>query len=146
MPYIVELPDGRRVEFPDSVPKEQASQIIQAQFYSQGQQLAAPQEETGTLRRALDVPVQVASGITTGVRLITDSFGANNAVSQNIRGVEGFLQNLLSAQAKNDQQEIARIMKAAEDQGIGANLRAALQSIATAPVDLIAHAAGTAGS
>jgi hypothetical protein len=144
MPYIVELPDGRRVEFPDSVPREQASQIIQAQFYSKEQQPPAPQEETGILRQALDVPVQVASGIATGVRLITDSFGANNPVSQNIRGVEGFLQNLLSAQAKNNQQEVARIMEAAEDQGIGAQLRAALQSLATAPVDLIANAAGTA--
>ena len=103
-----------------------------------------PQEESGFFRQAADVPVQVATGVATGVRLIADAFGADNPVSQNIRGVEDYLQSLLSAQAKNDQQEIARIMKAAEDQGIGANLRAALEAFATAPVDLIAQAAGTA--
>jgi dUTPase len=103
-----------------------------------------PQEESGFFRQTLDVPVQVASGLATGVRLVTDAFGADNPVSQNIRGVEDYLQSLLSAQAKNDQQEIARIMKAAEDQGVGANLRAALEAFATAPVDLIAQAAGTA--
>jgi len=106
--------------------------------------LQPPKEESGFLRQALDVPVQAATGIATGVRLIADSFGADNPVSQNIRGVEDYLQGLLSAQAKDDQQEIARIMKAAEDQGIGANLRAALEAFATAPVDLIAQAAGTA--
>lgn len=35
MPYIVELPDGRRVEFPDSVSKDQASQIIREQFFTE---------------------------------------------------------------------------------------------------------------
>lgn len=32
MPYLVELPDGRRVEFPDSVSREEAAQIIRAQL------------------------------------------------------------------------------------------------------------------
>ena len=34
MPYTVALPDGRKVEFPDSVSQEQAAQIIKAQFYA----------------------------------------------------------------------------------------------------------------
>ena len=102
-----------------------------------------PQEESGFLRQAADVPVQIASGVATGVRMITDAFGANNPVSQNIRGVEDYLQGLLSAQAKSDQQEIARLMQEAEDKGIGAQLTAALQALGTAPVDLIANALGT---
>jgi hypothetical protein len=32
MPYTVELPDGRSVEFPDSVPKEKAAEIIRTQL------------------------------------------------------------------------------------------------------------------
>jgi hypothetical protein len=105
---------------------------------------AEPQEESGFLRQAADVPVQFATGIATGVRLITDAFGADNPVSQNIRGVENYLQGLLSAQAKNDQQEIARIMKEAEDKGVGSQVMAALEAFGTAPVDFIAQAAGTA--
>ena len=145
MPYIVELPDGRRVEFPDSVSREQASQIIQAQFYAQQPPTPTPpQEESSFLRQALDVPVQVATGVSTGIRLIADSFGADNPVSQNIRGVEGYLQGLLSAQAKEDQQEIARIMQDAQDKGVGEQVVAALKAFSVAPVDFLAQAAGTA--
>jgi dUTPase len=145
------LINGQWVPFTESATNPQTGEkavLVNGQWITSGQTTAqqptSPKEESGFLRQTLDVPVQVASGIATGVRLITDSFGADNPVSQNIRGVEGFLQNLLSAQAKNDQQEIARIMKAAEDQGVGANLRAAVEAFATAPVDLIAQAAGTA--
>jgi hypothetical protein len=141
MPYVVELPDGREVEFPDSVSREQASAIIRKQFYSQQ---AAPQEESGILRQAADVPVQVASGLASGVRMIADSFGADNPVSKNIRGVENYLQGLLSAQSKNDQQEIARIMKDAEDKGLTEQVLAGLKAFTVAPVDLLAQAAGTA--
>jgi dUTPase len=145
------LVNGQWVPFTESATNPETGEkavLVNGQWITSGQtteqQPTPPKEESGFLRQAFDVPVQVASGIATGVRLITDSFGADNPVSQNIRGVEGFLQNLLSAQAKNDQQEIARIMKAAEDQGVGANLRAAVEAFATAPVDLIAQAAGTA--
>lgn len=148
----VALINGQWVPFTDSATNPQTGEkavLVKGQWIT-GKQTQVPtkptppQEESGFLRQAADVPVQVASGIATGVRLITDSFGADNPVSQNIRGVEDFLQNLLSAQAKNNQQEVARIMAAAEDQGIGAQLRAALESLATAPVDLIASTVGTA--
>jgi hypothetical protein len=33
MPYIVDLPDGRSVEFPDDIPPEQAEQILRKQFF-----------------------------------------------------------------------------------------------------------------
>ena len=149
--YSVQGPDGRiyDIQGPDNATNQQVIAALQAHLQEQGTAAqpsapVAPQEESGFFRQTLDVPVQVASGLATGVRLVTDAFGADNPVSQNIRGVENYLQSLLSAQAKNDQQEIARIMKAAEDQGVGANLRAALEAFATAPVDLIAQAAGTA--
>jgi hypothetical protein len=146
------LINGQWVPFTESATNPETGEkavLVNGQWITSGQtteqQPTPPEEEkSGFLRQALDVPVQAATGIATGVRLIADSFGADNPVSQNIRGVEDYLQGLLSAQAKDDQQEIARIMKAAEDQGIGANLRAALEAFATAPVDLIAQAAGTA--
>lgn len=104
---------------------------------------AAPKEESGFLRQAADIPVQAATGVATGIRLITDAFGADNPVSQKIRGAEDYLQSLLSAQAKDDQKEVARIMKEAEDKGVVDQVVAGLKAFSVAPIDTIAQAAGT---
>ena len=147
----VALINGQWVPFTESATNPKTGEkavLVNGQWVTGGQvtPAAAPakEEESGFFRQAADVPVQIASGVTTGIRLLADSFGADNPVSQNIRGVEGYLQGLLSAQAKNDQQEIARIMKEAEDKGIAANLVAALKAFTTAPVDLIAMIQNTA--
>lgn len=102
-----------------------------------------PEEQSG-LRQVADVPLQMATGVAQGVRFITDIFGADNPLSQSIRGVEGTFQDLLSAQAKQDQQEISRIMKEAEDKGILDQVIAGLKAFSTAPVDFLSQAAGTA--
>lgn len=109
-----------------------------------GMKPAALPEKTGMLRAAADIPVQVGRGIATGVKALSDVFGADNPVSKAASGVEDYLGGLLSAQAKNDQAEIARIMKEAEDKGVGANLVAAAKAIATAPADTLAQVFGTA--
>jgi hypothetical protein len=107
--------------------------------------MPAPKEESGFFRQALDIPVGLARGFVQGTRMVADAFGAGSDTSNTIRGVEDFLGGLMSAQAKNDQQEIARIMQEAEDKGAGAQVRAALQAFMTAPVDLISQGLGTAG-
>jgi hypothetical protein len=104
----------------------------------------APKEESGFLRQVADVPLSVGRGALTGVRLVADAFGAGSGVSETIKGAEGYLAGLMSAQAKNDEQEIARIMKDAEDKGVGEQVKAAFQAFATAPVDLISQGLGTA--
>jgi len=98
---------------------------------------------SGFLRQTLDLPVQLGKGIATGTRFITDVFGADNPVSQQISGVEDFLDGLLSAQAKQDQQEVSRIMQEAEDKGLKDQVMAGLQAFAVAPLDLITNAFGT---
>jgi len=104
----------------------------------------APQEvESNIFREAADIPLQLAGGITTGVKIVTDIFGADNPVSRSLEGVEGYIDSLLSAQAKADQQEVARIMAEAEDKGLGANVNAALRALATSPLDFIAQGVGT---
>ena len=138
MPYKVGLPDGRSVEFPDSVPHDQAADIIRSQL------LGAKPEEQSNFRQLADIPLKAGEGVATGVRMLTDAFGADNAVSQGIRGVENYLQSLLSAQAKDDQQEIGRIMQDAQDKGIADQVVAGLQAFSVAPVDFVAQAAGTA--
>lgn len=101
-------------------------------------------EDQSFLREVADVPLKVGTGIAQGIRFITDSFGADNPVSQNIRGVENYLEGLLSAQSKQDSQEIARIMQEAEDKGVGAQVVAALDAFTKAPVDVLSQAVGTA--
>ncbi len=102
-----------------------------------------PDADSGFFRQALDIPTQVAKGAVTGTRFLTDVFGADNPVSQKLSGVEDVLDDLLSAQAKRDQQEVARIMQQAEDKGVGEQIKAGLQAMTVAPVDLISNAFGT---
>jgi len=97
----------------------------------------------GLLRQAADIPVGLAKGAAQGVRSFTDILGADNPVSQSIRGVEGYLGNLMSAQAKKDQAEIARIMQDAEDKGVLDQVMAGVKAFSVAPVDMTVQALGT---
>lgn len=111
-------------------------------FLSEGEK-QKPKEKEGALRQAADVPVGVAKGAVQGVRMIADAFGAENPISKNLRGVEDYLGGLMSAQAKDDQQEIARIMKEAEDKGVLEQVKAGIKAFTVAPVDLLSQAFGT---
>lgn len=104
----------------------------------------AKPEESGFLRQAADVPLSVGRGALTGVRLIADAFGAGSKASQAIKGAEGYLASLMSAQAKGDEQEVARIMKDAEDKGALEQVKAGLKAFSVAPIDLISQGLGTA--
>jgi hypothetical protein len=103
-----------------------------------------PAEDQSVFRQVADVPLKAATGVAQGVRFLTDALGADNAASQNIRGVEDYLSSLLSAQSKQDSQEVARIFQEAEDKGLGEQLTAGLRAFATAPVDFLAQGIGTA--
>lgn len=100
-------------------------------------------EDQSFLRSIADVPLQIGMGATYGVRAITEAFGADNPVAENLRGVEDFLDSLLSAQSKADSAEIARLMKEAEDGGFAEQVGAALKGISIAPIDFMANAVGT---
>ena len=102
-----------------------------------------PTEEEGFLRQAADIPVNIFKGGVTGVRMVTDVFGASNPVSKSLAGVEDYMDTLLSAQAKQDQQEIARILKDAEDKGVLDQVVAGVEAFSVAPADTLANAFGT---
>lgn len=118
---------------------------MQPQQYAQYQEpvIDTTPKQSG-LRQLADVPLKAASGAISGIRFISDAFGADNAVSQNLRGMEDWVADLYSAQSKQDSAKIAQIMQEAEDQGLGAQLKAAVQAFATAPVDILAQGLGTA--
>jgi hypothetical protein len=110
-----------------------------------GKTPAAPEKESFPLLREIaDVPLKVGAGAVTGVRMIADAFGANNPVSNNLRDVENYIGALYSAQSKQDSQEMARIMKDAEDKGVLSQVIAAGKAFSVAPVDVAANALGTA--
>jgi len=142
-----QLPDGKIADFevPEGMSQEEIEQAVAPELRRLVAPPAPPKpEESGFLRQAADVPVNIAKGAASGVRALSDIFGANNPVSRAIRGTEDYLDSLLSAQARNDQQEIARIMKEAEDQGLGAQVVAGVKAFATAPVDFLSQALGSA--
>jgi len=142
-----QLPDGKIADFevPEGMSQEEIEQAVAPELRRLVAPPAPPKpEESGFLRQAVDIPVTVAKGAASGVRAIADIFGANNPVSRGIRGAEDYLDSLLSAEARNDQQEIARIMKEAEDKGIAAEVTAAAKAFASAPVDFLAQALGSA--
>ena len=106
---------------------------------------AAPERESFPfLREVADIPLKVGAGAITGIRMVADAFGADSAVSKNLKGVEDYIAALYSAQSKQDSQEIARIMKDAEDKGVLSQVVAAGKAFSVAPVDLLANALGTA--
>ena len=82
------------------------------------------EEKESPLRQVADIPLKVTEGVVSGVRMLSDVFGADNPISKSLRGVEDYVGSLLSAQAKNDQKEIARIMKEAEDKGVLEQIKA----------------------
>lgn len=102
------------------------------------------EEDQSVFRQVADVPLQFGTGIAQGVRFITDAFGADNPVSENIRGVEDYLGSLLSAQAKQDKEEVSRIFQDAESKGLGEQLTAGLRALSVSPVDFLAQGLGTA--
>ena len=65
--------------------------------------------ERSFIGEAADPFIQLGKGAVTGTRFLTDVFGADNPVSRSLSGVEDTLDNLLSAQSKRDQEEIARM-------------------------------------
>ena len=104
----------------------------------------APPEKQSAFRQIADVPLGVAKGAVQGVRMIADVFGAGTDTSKAIKSAETYLADLMSAQAKNDQQEIARIMKDAEDKGVLDQVKAGIKAFTVAPIDTLSTALGTA--
>jgi hypothetical protein len=103
-----------------------------------------PAPAVDILHQVADVPIGLQKGMAQGIRMISDMFGANNTFSQVVKQQEEALASLMSAQAKNDQQEIARILKEAEDKGVLDQIKAGIEAFAVAPVDTLVSALGTA--
>ena len=141
MAIEAQLFDGTIVEFPDDTDKSVIEKTVKR--LTAERQPKEPEEETSNLRRAADMPVNFAQGVVSGVRMISDSFGADNPISKNLRGVEDYIGSLLSAQAQDNQQEIARILEEAKDKGVLDQVKDGFSAFMVAPADLMVQAFGT---
>ena len=101
-------------------------------------------EPSGMMRRYVgDTALSLGRGAVQGVRMLSDVAGADNAVSTGLRSVEDFIGGLQSAEAKQDQAEIARILKEAEGKGVLDQVIAGARAFSVAPMQTMAQAAGT---
>lgn len=105
--------------------------------------LEAPVPERSTMRAVGDLATQFGTGAVSGVRMMTDMFGADNRVSQGLRSAEEALGGLLSAQAVGDQKKVSAIMQEAEGKGWVDQIALGLKAAGVAPGALLAQAAGT---
>lgn len=102
----------------------------------------APQG-SGFWRQSLDLPVSALGGVVTGLKGMSDVFGANNPVSQELASYQQFYNDALSPEALADQQEVARIMQEAQDKGVWEQIKAGGRAFAVAPLDTTAQSLGT---
>jgi hypothetical protein len=152
--YSIQAPNGRvyDIEAPEGATERELFSYVNYLIgkEEQPQEVAPPvieepkEEDTGFFRAALDVPTGIAKGAVTGVRLITDVLGADNPISQNLRGVEDYVDSLYSAHARKNFEEVGRILQEAEDKGIAEQVKAGFQAFLTAPIDTLSQALGTA--
>ena len=125
----------KRIGFAAAPPESAAVSKIKGLF---------PTPVADVLHQFADVPIGFQKGVLQGIRMVSDIFGANNAFSKSVKQNEEALANLMSAQSRGDQQEIARILKEAEDKGVLDQIKAGVKAFTVAPVDTLTSALGTA--
>jgi hypothetical protein len=136
MTYTVALPDGRTVEFPDSVPKERAAELLRQQF-------PAPEPKAAGFSVS-DIFTSLGLGALGGTKALTDVAGAGNVVSEKLGAASESLQQRLSPERQAEirrQQE--RAEKAAASGSTLEEIKAGAQSIFEAPLQSTAQALGS---
>lgn len=149
MPQI-QAPNGQIIEFPDDLDDAALQQAVYnfrdknpAFFELPTTPLPNPEDQS-VFRSVADVPLKTGQGFLMGIRFLSDAFGADNPVSAALSSGEGILEKLMSAGSKQDSAEIARLFKEAEDKGVLDQVQAGLKAFATAPIDVVSQALGTA--
>ena len=102
-----------------------------------------PAEGSGFWRQAADLPVSAMGGVVTGLKGMTDLFGANNPASQELALYQQIYNQSLSPEGQADQQEVARIMQEAQDKGVWEQVKAGARAFSVAPLDTAAQSLGT---
>lgn len=109
----------------------------------EGEESPTTDGQTGLLRRTGDMPLRVGAAVNTTIKLLSDFFGADNAVSRSLNENSKWYEDLLSVQAQQNDKEVERILKEAQDKGLLDQLGAGLKAFSVAPADFIAGGAGS---
>jgi GNAT superfamily N-acetyltransferase len=129
---------------PVETPKSRFTPISDDEFFGIDMPEEKPEGPSeSVLRPFADPLLNIGAGINDVVKGFSDAFGADNAVSQNLAKNSEFYRDLLSAGAKQDSEEIGRIMQEAEGQGVLAEIGAGLKALSVAPVDLVSQGIGS---
>ncbi len=104
----------------------------------------APPAEPGLIRSVGDSVLALSSGVTQGVKMLTDVAGADNAVSRGLGKATDALSNLESPYRKAEKQARAQTIKQADDSGsTWEQVKAYTGAFAEAPIDTTLNAVGT---
>ena len=104
------------------------------------------EEEESVFRQAADVPVNIARSFVGGIEAVANIFGPDTEAAKKLKGSREYLGSLMSASAKKDEKEIARIMKEIQDKGAMDQVQGAFKILATAPVDTLTSVVGSLGA
>lgn len=106
--------------------------------------LAEPSPKPGLIRSAGDSVIALGSGVTQGVKMLTDVAGADNAVSRVLGKATDALTSLDSPYRKAEKQARAQTIKQADDSGsTWEQVKAYTGAFAEAPIDTTLNAVGT---
>ena len=136
MPYTVALPDGRIVEFPDSVSREKAAEILRKQF-------PAPEPKSAGFS-VRDLLTSFGQGAIGSTQALTDVAGADNAASRKLQEASEALQQRLSPERQAEIRRQQERAKRAEESGsTWEEIKAGAQSVFEAPLQSTAQALGS---
>jgi hypothetical protein len=136
----LDLAKGLHQRYYSDMPLEEFTSKIGVEY----KEPEAPVAPATMGQRAEDILISGGRGVLSGLQAISDSFGVDNKASQAIKGADTYLADLLSAQAKKDDQEIARIIADAKDKGVWENIKAGLSALSVAPARNVTNALGQA--
>lgn len=143
LPHLAQLDDAHLIDAVQRIYYPKVDKAVLAERL--GVKVEAPMpEEPGLLRSVGDSGVALGRGLVSGVKMVSDAFGADNAVSEALGGARDSLGTLESDYRKAERQRRAqRIQEADESGSTWESIKANLGSLYEAPLDTLLEAAGT---
>lgn len=141
MAYSIRLPDGTSV---DNIPDEVTPEAAKARILQLRPELFGAQKPTKDAGFSLgDIAKSFGMGAAGSTKALTDVAGAENVVSSKLGDVSKSLQESMTPERQAELQRQQERMKAAEKEGTWAEIKAAAQNIAEAPLQSVAQGVGS---
>lgn len=132
MPYNVELPDGRSVEFPDNFSREKAAEVIATQFNFKPPERSAVQSVTDPLL-SLGAGVGLSLQIPGQVATLAGATNVGSALAKPGEAVTDYFKSLQSLGLKAREAARSRALSEAEKEGVLSEFTTAIKQTLTDP-------------